>query len=88
MKFKQVREAAGVTYRQLHYWTRSGWIHPTNPGCGSGRRYEYSDDEARVAVRMGRLVRAGLSPEPASVAARGQFEIAPGVMVLVGEVPP
>ena len=39
-------EIAGISYRQLDYWTRTGLVSPTvaaASGSGSRRRYSYTD---------------------------------------------
>jgi DNA-binding transcriptional MerR regulator len=39
-------EIAGITYRQLDYWTRTGLVSPSlaaASGSGSRRRYSYTD---------------------------------------------
>lgn len=33
---EQVVEQTGITYRQLDYWTRRGWLEPAEGGNGSG----------------------------------------------------
>ncbi len=73
----------GITYRQLDTWVTKGWLNPDerNPGPGHARRF--TGDEARVAIVMGRLVAAGLKPDAAHRVARGQWELAPGITVLV-----
>lgn len=75
----------GVTYRQLDYWVRKGWVHPDpRPHAASGVTRTWPADEVRVARVMGRLVAAGLSPDAAHTAARAPgatAELAPGVWV-------
>jgi len=62
---------AGITYRQTDYWTRCGLIHAVGESTpGSGYHREYTEDEARVAVTMARLVRAGVDPRAACDMAR------------------
>ncbi len=36
-------EVAGVTYRQLDYWARTGLTRPSLTGESGGRRYSYRD---------------------------------------------
>jgi hypothetical protein len=59
-----------VSYRQIDYWVRRGWLRPDDPRPGSGYGRDWSDDEVRVAERMARLVRAGLAPDVAARLAR------------------
>jgi DNA-binding transcriptional MerR regulator len=91
-----VCNVARITYRQLDYWTRAGyvspalavtgsgghstltpeavaelperWRSPLQPGSGTIRYY--TEAEADVAIRMGRLVRAGFVLAPAARLAR------------------
>jgi DNA-binding transcriptional MerR regulator len=77
---------AGITYRQLDYWTRRGYITPENSRYHSGIEREWSRAELGVALRMGRLITAGLSAEVAARVARegcGRLEIAPGIVIEV-----
>jgi MerR-like DNA binding protein len=76
----------GMSYRQLDYWVRRGYLRPGNVGAGSGSTRVWSKDELRVASLMARLVQAGLPPATASMVARSRgarFELAPGVVVRV-----
>ena len=63
----QLARAAGVSYRQVDYWTRIGLVTPSiNEGIGHGSRRQWSADDLervrRVAVasriQSGRLVDA------------------------------
>lgn len=66
---------AGITYRQLDFWTRSGLLQadrPTVPdirqqhgSVGSGYPRTYSTEQARICIAMARLVRAGINPREA-----------------------
>lgn len=71
MNAPELVDNAGITYRQLDYWTRRGYLRPAelNPGCGRDRQYSLS--ETAVARRMGGLVGAGLTVESAASIARG-----------------
>ena len=62
--------AAGISYRQLDYWTRRGFLCPEQTEPGSGRSRRWSLAELDVAERMAALVSAGLTPEAAVRAAR------------------
>ena len=77
----------GISYRQCDHWTRLGLLKPLHIG-GSGTPREWTRAELDVARVMGRLVAAGLKPEPASRVARSpgrRCEIAPGVWIEVTE---
>ena len=71
MNAPELVDTAGITYRQLDYWTRRGYLRAAeaNPGCGRDR--QYSPDETAVARRMGGLGGAGLTVESAAAIARG-----------------
>lgn len=80
--------ALGVTYRNLDYWCRMGWLHPINPDPGSGTRRLFPPGEYRVAVLMVRYVAAGVSPAAAARAARRGGALAGGVRLVLDEQPP
>lgn len=74
----------GLTYRQVDYWTRMGWLKPDNPEPGTGKVRRYGPDEVRVAALMSVLVTEGeMSPAKASAAARHGGFMASGLWVLV-----
>lgn len=57
---------AGITYRQLDYWVRTGLLIPANgidPGSGFPRHF--AAHELVVACLVKRLLDAGLSPRAA-----------------------
>ncbi len=81
-----VERDLGITYRQLDYWVRCGYLRPANGFSGSGRDREWSLTELEIARRMGRLVAAGISVEKAAAFARDGWpraEIAPGIVIEV-----
>ncbi len=57
----QVCRAAGITYRNLDYWTRAGFAKPLVDarGCGSQRRW--GADEVEILTRMATWRDAGCS---------------------------
>jgi len=65
---------AGITFRMLDYWERTGLLNaePRGDAFGSGSGFPrvFSEAEARVAVTMARLVRAGVDPRAACDMAR------------------
>jgi DNA-binding transcriptional MerR regulator len=77
---------AGISFRQLDYWTSRGYLHADNASPGTGNHRYWSGDELRVAITMRRLVDAGLGPATAARVARGEAEIGPGIRVTVEEV--
>lgn len=67
----EAAEAAGITYRQLDYWTRLGWLNARRSNCpGSGHQREYLPAEIRVAAWMGILTNEGIKPPVAEGIAR------------------
>ena len=68
----------GITYRQLDYWTRCGYLRPGQRanmrGDGIGYAREWSESELTVAAAMGRLIRLGLLPHVAARVARAGRE--------------
>jgi hypothetical protein len=65
-------DGAEVTYRQLDYWTRQGWLHPETRAGGRGPGYHrrWPIGEQRVAGIMARLVAVGFGPAAAAIVAR------------------
>jgi hypothetical protein len=64
----------GVTYRQLDFWVRQGYLRPEHGG-GSGVARRWSDEELGVLERMARLVQGGVVPAVAARIARGEAEL-------------
>lgn len=64
---------AGITYRQLDYWTTQGYLRPDerpDGKQGTGYNRSYPESELDVATRMRLLVDKGLTPRVAAVVAR------------------
>ena len=54
--------AAGITYRQLDYWARTGLVEPTVRGAsGSGTQRLYSFRDILILKVIKRLLDAGIS---------------------------
>jgi DNA-binding transcriptional MerR regulator len=54
--------AAGITYRQLDYWARTGLVEPTvRPAAGSGTQRLYSFRDILLLKVIKRLLDAGVS---------------------------
>jgi DNA-binding transcriptional MerR regulator len=66
----QVRELARITYRQLDFWTREGYIDPLPGGSSQGRYRRWSRDEAQRICLLAELVRAGVNALHAAHALR------------------
>ena len=79
---------AGMTYRQVDYENRSGWLRPEGAMAGSGSRRRWPDGELAVARVMGGLMGAGLRPRAAAALARslaeGRTQLAPGIWLELG----
>lgn len=56
---------AGITYRQLDFWTRGGHLRELPRGPGSGYPRYYPTSELHVATLVHRLLADGLSLRPA-----------------------
>lgn len=65
-----VAEQLGVSYRQLDYWIRAGYVHSLREKTGSGNPRTLDDREIVVVQKMIRLIRAGFTVESAAIAAR------------------
>jgi len=58
----QACKAAGITYRQLDYWARTGLIEPTvRPATGSGTQRLYGFRDILLLKVIKRLLDAGIS---------------------------
>ncbi len=52
---------AGITYRQLDYWTRTGGLKPSIRGAaGPGTSRLYSSDDVKKARAAGQLAQLGI----------------------------
>lgn len=51
-----------ITFRQLDYWVRSGWLVPRLQGRGTGVRRLWSAQEVERARAFAALVHAGVQP--------------------------
>jgi len=65
---QEFARAAGITYRQLDFWTRGALIASTRDRVGSGYPRSYDPAEVPVARLMGQLVAAGLFNRDARLA--------------------
>jgi DNA-binding transcriptional MerR regulator len=53
-------QLAGITYRQLDYWARTGLVNPSVPAAGSGSRRAYSYEDVVVLTAVAMLVDGGV----------------------------
>jgi MerR HTH family regulatory protein len=91
---KHLEAEIGITYRQLDYWARQGYLKPGRRANRRGRAATsgvfrvWPAAEVEIARRMGRLARAGLDVARAAVYARDRWpcgEIAPGFTLEVSD---
>ena len=69
----EVCRLAEISYRQLDYWVRKGYLRPDRPAAGSGTQRGFSPAEVAVARRIVQLVSFGLPPGDAADAARRSY---------------
>lgn len=67
--------AIGLTYRQLDYWTRRGYLKAEDPTPGSGHSRTWLEDEQVIAARMLRLISCGFTVEAAARIARDETDL-------------
>jgi hypothetical protein len=83
---------AGLTYRQIDYWTTEGWLREIpRAATGPGHQRRWPRSELPIAAMMARLARpeVGLDVNRAVLVARagGRLELAPGVKIVVDQAP-
>ncbi|MDR2348076.1 MAG: MerR family transcriptional regulator [Bifidobacteriaceae bacterium] len=82
--------AAGITYRQLDYWARTGLVEPSvRPATGSGTQRLYSFRDVLVLKIVKRLLDTGVSLHQIRVAVqhlrdRGVDDLAPVTLMSDG----
>lgn len=60
MRSPEVCRRAGITYRQLDYWTRTGLVIPSEDNIGgSGHPREYADTDLALVMLIKRLLDDG-----------------------------
>lgn len=70
-----VMHVVGLSYRQLDYWTRRGYLRSDgNPMPGSGRPRTWSEHEVAIARAMVRLIGCGFTVSAAARLARDESE--------------
>jgi hypothetical protein len=70
-----VAARAGVTPKQVYYWTGRGHLHPEDCGAGSGYQRAFSDDEVRIARKIGELIADGFRLDAAARKAREHIAV-------------
>jgi DNA-binding transcriptional MerR regulator len=66
----KVLRRSGISYRQLDYWVRCGYLRPEVAEPGSGRARRWPEEEIEIARTMRRLVDVGLTNAVAADVAR------------------
>jgi hypothetical protein len=85
LDMRHIAHGLGITYRQLNYWVKRGYLRPEHDG-GSGVARRWPAAEAEIARRMSRLISAGIDVAAAAAFARNDWpdgEIAPGIRIEV-----
>lgn len=80
--------AAGLTYRQLDYWTNAGYLVLDRESAGSGHSRSWPGSELKVARMMASLTKAGFIVKVAHEIARlgpGVNDLSDTVRVVVRE---
>lgn len=65
----EICRTAGITYRQLDYWCRHGYLGDTLRGQGSGRARPFKAHHIPLAWALGRLSSIGYQGPPLARAA-------------------
>lgn len=73
----------GMTFRQIDYWCRQGYLRTENKRTGTGVHRVFSLEEAAVARMMAELVRCGFKPESACKLARGDSDLLRKIQVVL-----
>lgn len=84
VKSLDLAEQASISYRQLDFWVRKGYIKERSPGGGSGFLRDFTDDEVAITVKMARLIKIGFKPGPAAEYARLMVEQHTGSIIVDG----
>lgn len=66
---------AGLSYRQVDYWARRGYLRPLGGG-GSGNYRTWPESEVQIGLRMAILIQGGYTPAAAARLARHGIESA------------
>jgi hypothetical protein len=65
---KEVATECGISYRQIDYWIRQGYVPMEGETCpGSGYHRDLSDSEAEHVRAISELVKIGVRPDIAGV---------------------
>lgn len=85
-KVKALTATTGVTYRQVDFWVRRGYIKPIQAGQGKGSgldRFFFAEDYA-YAQKLARLVAAGCGIHMArAIMDKGYLELKDGYRLVL-----
>lgn len=70
MNAADVARLTRVSYRQVDYWTRCGYLQPGRDKTGSGYPRDYDEAQVKRVWMMGQLVDVGFTPLGAYTVAR------------------
>lgn len=80
----EVCELAGVTFRQLDYWCRTGLVEPSIPAHGCGTRRRFSRRDVQLVAILGH-VDVAFTIRPHLAAALRDVDPLPSWIVVVGD---
>jgi DNA-binding transcriptional MerR regulator len=80
---EKVAAIAQVSYRQMDFWLRRGWVPNPPEEKGIGVPRVWNDDHVEFFRRMGLLTRAGVYPEKAHRIAKGEDRAAEHLLAAV-----
>lgn len=83
----EVAQAVGVTYRQLDYWLRRGYLTGTPVTTGSGHPRVLTDEQIRLARHLGVLTELGIPAGLAASALHNGGLLAPGISLVFTDPP-
>jgi hypothetical protein len=66
--------ASGITWRQLDWWVRAGYLKPSTPARGFGSVRRFPPSEAEIAAYALELITAGFTASAALGHARTLIE--------------
>jgi DNA-binding transcriptional MerR regulator len=80
---EKVAAIAQVSYRQMDFWLRKGWVPNAPEAKGTGTPREWDEKHVEFFRRMGLLTRAGVYPEKAQKIAKGDERTARHLLAAV-----
>jgi DNA-binding transcriptional MerR regulator len=80
----QVLTASGISYRQLDFWVRAGYLKPSTPARGYGSVRRFPATEAEIAAYALELITAGFTASAALDYARRLVETQAPITLAAG----